>query len=36
MQFLDQIILFFTDILGTVAHGSSDAFSSLKLVLGSI
>lgn len=36
MQFIDQIILIITDFLGGFVHGSADAFSNLKLVLGSI
>lgn len=36
MQFIDQIILAITDILGGFVHGSAEAFSGLKLVLGSI
>ena len=36
MQFIDQIILIITDFLGGFAHGSADALSNLKLVLGSI
>ncbi len=36
MQFIDQIILVITDFLGGFVHDSADAFSHLKLALGSI